>query len=199
MRKTRKIMLKVKAMSKSDFETKKDRLKSKIAVLLKISEERIEISLVENKVNNPTSSRRLLMMPVNTLDIQTQAESEIDVVITDADSSSNEVSADGAAAALQKESVSQLSTTLGVTVDAIEVAPTATPTTAPVTNAAASTNTNASQGMALGTLVGVAIGGALGVAVIGVIIGGVVGHIKQTRREQQLLYERHTSVKSQEI
>jgi len=77
-----KLKLKVKKMTAEEFTARASGLKAKIATMLGISASRIEITL--KHTTEPTVARRLLVVPLEELELDAKSQSEIDVTVKDA-------------------------------------------------------------------------------------------------------------------
>lgn len=136
-RRQRKIALKVKKMTKVMFEADKEKIRSKIAKLLGISADRIEIALKAARTS--AVARRLLLVPLNEIETDAESEaepaSEIEVTVKDPETTgsteSSEVSADTAVKKIESLSAAALTKDLGIEVAAKALVLTATPSAAP--------------------------------------------------------------------
>jgi len=111
-----KLKLKVQKMTKQEFEAKAADLKGNIAELLGISADRIKIALMP--VAELASTRRLLVFPIEHLEIDTEPQSVIVVTVNDATASAetSEPDAETAAAKIKGKSATELTKDLGIQV-----------------------------------------------------------------------------------
>lgn len=123
-------MLRVARMTQASFDARKDAILGRIAQIMGVDISRLRIAL---KNAAKPADRRLLLIALN----EAEGTSEIDVTVQDSTSSGEvaavkqNVSTNEAVSAIQEQSAAQLSSELGVTVEAVEVVPTGAPTLPP--------------------------------------------------------------------
>lgn len=140
IRRQRRVLLRAKgfagANGRARFERAITAIKAKLAKLLGVSVERIEIRLKDS--TSAAANRRLLLLPLVEMEegLEEDGESKIEVTIQDPDpAESAEVDADTAVKTFESKSAVELSTALGIDVEGqatvLTESPTESPTEAP--------------------------------------------------------------------